>query len=161
MDFPNAAERLNEVMQTLDDAMERVRAVSQRLNPSPVHRTGLKNALEQLVDSYREKFNGKIRFVSTSSALPPLEAAAAIYEAAAIAVRDAVERAGASRIEINISGSKRLSVRVKDNGKARGTDPQLTMAALVARHLNVTLGVTTGKGTIVWIHHDLRRTPGG
>ncbi|MGD1097814.1 MAG: histidine kinase [Bryobacteraceae bacterium] len=161
MDFPDAAARLNEVLQTLDDAMERVRALSQRLSPSPVHRTGLKNALEQLADSYREKFSGKILFGFTSPARPPLDAAVAIYDVTAAAISDAIERAEASRIEISVRGSKRLSVRVKDNGHARGTGKDLLLAARVARHANVTLEVAAGKGTIVWIHHDLRRSSGG
>jgi signal transduction histidine kinase len=161
MDFPDAAERLHEVMETLDHAMERVRAVSQRLNPSPVHRVGFKNALERLADSCREKFSGEIRFAFTASAHPPLEAAVAIYEVAAEAVGDAIKHADASRIEISVSGSRRLSVRVKDNGGARRPGQALTLVALVARHANVNFEVTPGKGTIVWIHHDLRRSTGG
>jgi len=161
MDFPEAAERLNEVMHTLDDAMERVRALSQRLSPSPVHRIGLKNALEQLADSYREKFSGKILFGFTSQVRPPIDAAVAIYDLAAAAIRDAIEHAGASRIEISVRGSKHLSLRMKDNGQARQPGQELRLAALVARHAKVTLEVAAGKGTIVWIHHDLRRSSGG
>src|SRR5258707_15153198 len=44
MDFPDAIDRGREVMDVLDDAMERVRALSQELNPSPIYRSGLKKA---------------------------------------------------------------------------------------------------------------------
>jgi signal transduction histidine kinase len=161
MDFPEAAGHLNEVMQTLDDAMEQVRALSQRLSPSPVHRIGLKNALEQLVDSHREKFSGKFLFGFTSPVRPPIDSAVAIYDLAAAAIGDAIEHAEASRIEISVRGAKRLSVRVKDNGHTHGAGKDLILAARVARHANVTLEVAAGKGTIVWIHHDLRRSSGG
>jgi len=39
MDFPDAIDRVREVMDALDDAMERVRALSQELNPSPIYRS--------------------------------------------------------------------------------------------------------------------------
>ncbi len=36
MDHPRAAEQVNGLLVTLDDAMERIRALSQELSPSPV-----------------------------------------------------------------------------------------------------------------------------
>jgi signal transduction histidine kinase len=38
MDHPQTAERVTEVMVTLDDAMERIRTLSQELSPPPVYR---------------------------------------------------------------------------------------------------------------------------
>lgn len=35
MDYPDTAERVREVTETLDQAIDRVRALSQELNPSP------------------------------------------------------------------------------------------------------------------------------
>jgi signal transduction histidine kinase len=41
MDFPDIADRVREVAQTLDDALDRVRALSQELRPfSPKQRSG-------------------------------------------------------------------------------------------------------------------------
>jgi signal transduction histidine kinase len=39
MDHPQAAEQINELLVTLDDAMERVRALSHELSPSPLSAT--------------------------------------------------------------------------------------------------------------------------
>jgi len=41
MDFPETAERVREVTETLDNAIDRVRALAQELRPfSPKHRAG-------------------------------------------------------------------------------------------------------------------------
>jgi signal transduction histidine kinase len=159
MDFPDASERAREVMEALDDTMERVRALSQELNPSPVYRTGFKNALGGLVDVYRQRFPGKIQFAFTSSAKEPLETAVAMYEAAAAALAQAVESPGATKIAISRHGSRKMSVRVKSNG--RGGSGGLAMAALLARHAGLTFDATTGNGTIVSIRHAGRRTSRG
>jgi len=161
MDFPDAAGRVQEVMEVLDESMERVRALSQALNPSPVHRAGLKNALAGLIDTSREKFPGKIQLVFSSPARPPVEIAAAIYEAAAVAVADAVEHADATLIQVSVRGSKQMSVRVRDNGGAVRSHRTLALAALLARHAGLTFDVSTGKGTSVNITHVLRRPSRG
>ena len=155
LDFPDAAGRVREVMDALDDAMERTRALSQDLNPSPVYRAGFKNALAALVESSRQKFAGKIVLAFTSSARLPLEAALALYEAAAAVLCDAVENAEATRIEVSVRGSRSVKVRVKDNGGGRRSHRALAMAALLARHAGLTFDVSTGKGTIVGINHVL------
>jgi signal transduction histidine kinase len=48
MDFPEAGPRVAEVAAALDGVMEHVRKLSRQLEPSPVRRTGLKNALMDL-----------------------------------------------------------------------------------------------------------------
>ena len=35
MDFPETADRINEITQTLDEAIDQIRALSQELKPSP------------------------------------------------------------------------------------------------------------------------------
>jgi signal transduction histidine kinase len=161
MDFPAAADRVQEVMELLDEAMERVRALSQALNPSPAHRSGLKNALASLIDSSRERFPGTIRLLFSSPARPPADIAAAIYEAVKVAVADAVEHADATLIQVYVRGSKQMSVRVKDNGGAVRSHRALALAALLARHAGLIFDVQTGKGTIVNITHVLRRPSRG
>src|ERR1700685_2720076 len=49
MDFPQAADSVDQVLIALDEAMERVRVLSQSLNPSPAAHVGLEEALSQLV----------------------------------------------------------------------------------------------------------------
>src|SRR6266851_4163048 len=100
MDFPDSVGRVREVMDALDDAMERVRALSQELNPSPVYRAGLKNALADLIDQHRQGFPGRIVFEFSTSLRLPVEAAVAMYEAAAVAIAEAAQHGEATRIKI-------------------------------------------------------------
>ncbi|PYT15364.1 MAG: hypothetical protein DMG59_14075 [Acidobacteria bacterium] len=161
MDFPKATERVREVLDVLNDAMERVRALSQVLNPSPVYRVGFKTALADLVEKHRPSVAGGITFRFDASAQIPVEAAAAIYEAAVVALVDAVERAGATRVDVSVSGSNSLTLRVKDNGARRRSRRTMAAAALLARHAGFALAVSTGKSTIVSIRYALRRSSRG
>src|ERR1700694_5945085 len=54
MDLPDLAERTNELGEVLSRAMEAVRTLSQDLDPSPVRRLGLKNALLVLAGRHSE-----------------------------------------------------------------------------------------------------------
>ncbi len=157
MDFPETAEALREAMQALDAAMERVRALSQELNPSPVFRVGLKNALGDLVERYRGQFPGNMVLVFATSSQLPLETAAAMFEAASVAIAEAVEHAEATRIDVSIRGQKTVTLSVKDNGKGRRPSRALAIAALLARHAGLTFDVSTGRVTIVRINYVLRR----
>jgi two-component system sensor histidine kinase UhpB len=157
MDFPDATERVREVMDALDDAMERVRALSQELNPSPIYRAGLKNALEDLLAYQRQKFPGKIEFDFATTSRLPIEVAVAMYEAARVGVAQAVEHGEANRIDVAIRGARTVTLSVKDNGAGRRSHRALAIAALLARHAGLTFEVTTGKVTIVRISYVLRR----
>ena len=157
MDFPDSVGRVREVMDALDDAMERVRALSQELNPSPVYRAGLKNALADLIDQHRQGFPGRIVFEFSTSLRLPVEAAVAMYEAAAVAIAEAAQHGEATRIDVSIRGAKAVTLSVKDNGKGRRSHRALAIAALLARHAGLTFEVGTGKGTIVTISYALRR----
>ena len=48
LDFPQAADSVDAVLIALDEAVERVRALSQALNPSPAAHVGLEGALANL-----------------------------------------------------------------------------------------------------------------
>src|SRR5258706_16452184 len=82
MDFPETAEALREAMQALDAAMERGRGLSQELNPSPVFRVGLKNALGDLVERYRGQFPGNMVLGFATSSQLRLVTADAMFETA-------------------------------------------------------------------------------
>src|SRR5580693_8709844 len=78
MDFPAAGARVAEVAEALDGVMEQVRKLSRQLEPSPVRRTGLKNALLDLA----EEFGGvTLRFTATAVLAPV--AVDALYRAIA------------------------------------------------------------------------------
>jgi signal transduction histidine kinase len=161
MDFPDTAEAVRGVMGTLDEAMEGIRTLSQQLNPSPVDRVGLKNALAALAESCGQRFSGRLRFTFASSARLPVETAAAMYEAIAAALADAVERPAATRVDVSVRGSKSVRARVKDNGRPQTSHRRLAIPALLARHAGLRFEISTGKGTIVSIDHALRRPSRG
>src|SRR5450631_1520749 len=52
MDFPDASERAAEAAEAISSAMEHVRQLSRAVEPSPVRRTGLKNALLDLAEAF-------------------------------------------------------------------------------------------------------------
>src|SRR5580698_10099439 len=56
MDFPETGEAVDQVLIALDEAIERVRSLSQALNPSRAAHLGLAGALSQLVDGYSASF---------------------------------------------------------------------------------------------------------
>jgi signal transduction histidine kinase len=164
MDLPDLAERTHELGEVLDRAMEAVRALSQDLDPSPVRRLGLKNALLGLAKRHREARRLQVTVRSTvrstmSGALPP-EVAEVIYQAASHAIMAAAGRPDVTRIRITAAGTRSVTVRVADNGKP-GPNSSLAMAAMLARHAGLGFEMATGKGTIVSIRYALRRPSGG
>jgi signal transduction histidine kinase len=67
MDFPETGVRVAEVAEALDGVMEQVRKLSRQLEPSPVRRTGLKNALLDLAGT----FGGvNLRYTATAILAP-------------------------------------------------------------------------------------------
>jgi signal transduction histidine kinase len=153
MDYPEASERTAELAEALDGAMRHVRALTRALDPSPVARTGLQNALIDLADRYRDGYGLDIdlRFSSTAIARP--EIAGALYLAVADAVSVAAFTAGVTRILISATGSRSLAVRVSFNGNSRGVPAKLGAAELLARHSGLRFQVLVGKGTIVAIRY--------
>jgi len=161
MDFPETATRAAEISQALDGVMEHVRVLGRRLEPSPVRRTGLKNALLDLAES-RMGLGGPaaevsvvLRYAATAT-LPP-EVADAMYHAIASSLAAAGK--DVRRIAISVSGSRDMAVRVSLDGRCPGS--ALSAAALLARHSGLTFEVVTEKSTIVSIRYAIRRPSGG
>jgi signal transduction histidine kinase len=161
MDVPDLAERTQELGDTLDRAMEAVRSLSQDLDPSPVRRLGLKNALRHLAKRHSEARRRQVTLRSTMSAALPLEVAELMYQAASHAVLAAAGRVDVTRIRITAAGARGVTVRVADNGSKPGPDSSLAMAAMLARHGGLSFETATGKGTIVSIRYAIRRASGG
>jgi signal transduction histidine kinase len=163
MDFPEAGARAAEVAQALDGVMEQVRKLSRQLEPSPVRRTGLKNALLDLA----EEFSGVTLRYTAKAVLAPV-AVDGLYRAIATTAAAAAAAPGVSRIGISVSGSKSVTARVAWDGRA-GKD--LTAAALLARHSGMSFEIAahpektrqnkTKQGTIVVIQYAGRRPAGG
>jgi signal transduction histidine kinase len=146
MDVPEAATAINEALQILDQAMDQVRALSQKLNPSPAHRGGLKHALLQLAE-----LDGTVTVVYSATAKVPVEIAAALYEAASAAVAEAV-RQGAAR------GNRGIRVRISDDGRPSGRVRSLSVVQRLAQEAGIVVQTVTGKSTIVSISYAVRRS---
>ena len=153
MDFPEVAARTAEVSVVLDGVMDHLRKLSRALEPSPVRRTGLKNALMDLAAS-QDRANIRLRYTATAAL--PMEGADAMYQAIASVVAAAD---GAESVTVSVSGSRAVTARVSHNGRRPGKS--LTAAALLARHAGLDFDATTEKGTIVSIRYAIRRPPRG
>jgi signal transduction histidine kinase len=160
MDFPEAARAVDQVLVALDEAMERVRALSQALNPSPAAHLGLQAALSQLVERRSASFSGIIRLTYKTVPQPPPDAAVAIYDAVAATLERAVQDRTATSIQVTVSGTGNLAVRVASNGRWKWSRREAAAEARRARPAGLTLG-TTKKGTLVSIKYALRRAPRG
>ena len=150
-DAPAAAEGVNEVLGILEQAVERVRRVSQDLHPAPAARLGLKTALASLAA------DGRVSVTCAVTAALPEAIVAPLYETAAAAV-DAALRSGATRVTVSAAGSTSVSIRVADDGRAAGRSRSLSVPGLIARHAGLSVTIATGRSTIVWIRYAVRRT---
>ena len=155
LDFPDTADRVQQIADQLDHAMERVRALSQELDPSPVRRSGLKSALEALVESARQKFAGKISLAFANPPQLPLQVADPLYAVAKAALFAAMDHTGATRIEVSFQGTSNVISSIRDNGRARPQSLDLELASLQAHLAGLSVDVSSGKGTIVKIRHGL------
>jgi len=166
MDFPETGARVAEVAEALEGVMEQVRRLSRQLEPSPVRRTGLKNALLDLA----EVFGGvTLRYTATAVLVPA--AVDALYRAIASTVAVASAAPGVTRIAISVAGSRSLTVRIGSNSRLRSAGRDLAAAALLARHSGMSFEIgaksqktrqnKTNQGTIVVIQYAGRRSAGG
>ena len=166
MDFPEVGARVREVAEALDGVMEQVRKLSRQLEPSPVRRTGLKNALLDLADTL-----GGVTLRYTATAVLAPVAVDALYRAIASVLAAASVAPGVTRVAISVSGSRSVTARIAWNGRLRGAGNDLAAAALLARHSGMSFEITskpekkrqnkTNQGTIVVIQYAGRRPAGG
>jgi signal transduction histidine kinase len=141
-----------QALAALDQAMERVRELSQQLNPSPVDRMGLKNALERLVEQAPE-----IELDFKTKAKPSREEGSLLYEMTLYALRAAAE-AGADLFRIEVTGDKNVIVRVIDDGNAKQRPKALAVPIALAEAMGLRVTIATRKSTIVSIAHAHRRS---
>jgi signal transduction histidine kinase len=166
MDFPEVGARVGEVAEALDGVMEQVRKLSRQLEPSPVRRTGLKNALLDLADTF-----GGVTLRYTATAVLAPVAVDALYRAIATVVAAASVAPGVTRVAISASGSRSVTARIAWNGRFRRASKDLAAAALLARHSGMSFEIATepqknrqnktNQGTIVVIQYAGRRPAGG
>jgi signal transduction histidine kinase len=161
-DFPETGSSLTPVLVALEEAMDRVRAMSRELNPPPAAHLGLKKALSNLVEARQESFRGEIRFSYAATANPSHDVTAAIYESAVAVLARAAVDATATRILVSARGSRGLTVAIEsDGGGFRWPPVALEALNQRARPAGVFLDVISKKGTIVSIRYAARRPSGG
>jgi signal transduction histidine kinase len=114
---PDITDRVHEIQKMLDEAVQQVRALSYDLNPSVVERAGLQSALDRLVGRFRGQFAGSIRYLYDSSVRVPLSVGNAWYKIAELALENAIQHSGATRIEVHVRRThKNVMIEVRDNG---------------------------------------------
>jgi len=159
MDEPQAGERIDEALRTLEEALDKVRDLSQDLCPSPAYRGGLKQALLRLADQHGST-DCSIDVEYSATAAIPAEIAAALYEAGAAAVEQAIQL-GAARVRIAVRGAGPLVLRIAHDGRKPGRTRELWVIGILAREQGLGFAYTTGKGTIVSIRYGSRRPSRG
>ena len=114
---PDLPDRIREIQRILDEAVQRVRALSYDLNPAVVERVGLQNALDRLVGRFRADFTGSLRYVFDSSARVPLDVGNAWYKIAELTLDNALKHSQADRIEVQVRPTAQsVTLEVRDNG---------------------------------------------
>lgn len=146
---------VKEAMGALDRAMESVRALSQRLNPSPVDRLGLEKALILL--AAREP---RVHVFYETAAGWPREAGSSVFAMVAAAAEAALA-ASAREVIIRVTGSAKLTVRVEDDGRASGRKKALAVPMALAQAMGLVTAITTKQSTIVSIVYAHRRSASG
>jgi signal transduction histidine kinase len=162
MDVPQAAERIDETLRTLEETLNRVRDLSLELCPSPAYRGGLKQALLRLTEATgsSNSLNCNVAVEYSATIAVPAEIAAALYEAASAALEVALQN-GAGRVDITARGAGPLVLRIADDGRKPGRTRWLRAIAALARQQGLAFECTTGRGTIVSIRYAVRRPSRG
>jgi len=157
---PQIAGRIERSQKLLEEAVERVRRLSQKLNVGMAERAGLGFALERLAEQARGRFAGELR-VELEPAIPlPGEAAGGLYRIAECALENALIHSGGDRITLCARSAKNSVVlEIADNGKGfalpearkNPSGVGLLLMEHVARQLGIRLHFKSGpgKGTIV------------
>jgi signal transduction histidine kinase len=149
------ATRVAELVQSLDESRNEVRALTRGLLPVQIDADGLMSALEDLAARYRVMANVECRFVCEQP-VPMLDNTTAthLFRIAQEAVSNAIEHGRASRLTITLEDGGRVVLTVRDNGVGmkEGVDGDgLRIMGYRARRIGGTLRIASaeGEGTIV------------
>jgi signal transduction histidine kinase len=121
MDFREAApgvdQRATEIQNMLEQAIDRLREISNELSPSIAERAGLHFALDQMAGKARNIFSGAIRLHFDAAARVTPVQAKIFYKIAECALDAAMARPDCSVIDIQFKSSHgHLILEVADNG---------------------------------------------
>jgi signal transduction histidine kinase len=152
------AEQLSPIQEYLDQAMEHVRTASGKLQSNVAGRSGLRLALELLVERTRGVIPASVTLRVSGTPRFPAPVAHAMYQVAELALQNACAHARATEIVVAMADQ---GIEVRDNGV--GFDVPKTQAhppgAGIVRmetyagsaNLHLRLASSVGKGTIVGI----------
>lgn len=141
MDFdqsaPGVGLRVAEIQSMLEQAIDRLRDISNELNPSIAERAGLHFALEQLTGKARDTFGGSIRLHFDSTLRVPPPQAKTFYKIAEQSLLTALARPGCSLVDIQFKlAHGRLVLEIADNGEfVAPQGPAKTFGMLLIEHL--------------------------
>lgn len=151
-------EQLAPIQEYLDQAMEHVRTASGKLQSNVAGRSGLRLALELLVERTRAMTPAAVTLsVSGTPRFPP-PVAHAMYQVAELAVQNACTHAGATSIVVALADE---GVEIRDDGvgfdvpKTRALPPGAGIVRMEtyagSANLHLRLASSVGKGTIIGI----------
>jgi two-component system sensor histidine kinase NreB len=160
MDFraeaPGIEERAAEIQNMLEQVIERLRDLSNELNPSVVERAGLQFALDRLAGKVRKDFSGALRLHFDPATHVPTGIAKTFYKIAECAVENALARPKCSIVEIQVKTARGACVlEVHDNGCLETGSIPVSLSQMLmdyyATDSEVSLKVTEnpGAGTVV------------
>jgi signal transduction histidine kinase len=163
--LPEITDRLKEIQQMLDQAVQQVRALSYHLDPAVVERAGLQSALERLAGRMQEQFSGSIRFLFDPSIRIPLPVANAWYKIAELALDNAIKHSGAAKIEMYVKSSQKSAVmEIRDNGSgfsiSEAREQPSGLGLLLIEHyasqaaVSIDFKTAPGKGTVIRTAYD-------
>jgi signal transduction histidine kinase len=114
---PEIASRTCEIQSLLDQMAKHIRDLSYELNPDIVKRSGLRSALDLLVDRFGRVFPGDLQLDYSPSIRIPVEVGVAMERIAEEAVANAVRHANCDQIRIIVkSKGDGAALQVRDNG---------------------------------------------
>ena len=127
MDFGETAagvdQRAVEIQSMLEQAINRLRDISNELNPSIAERAGLHFALDQMLEKARKTFPGALRLHFDSSARVTPTQARTFCKIADYALEVAMTRSGCSLIDMQFKQSQgKLILDLADNGTFEAPD---------------------------------------
>jgi len=153
-DCPKSAEYVDGLLNSLNEALERIRALSGELNPSPVDRLGLEAALRQLAER-----DSRIKISYTVTGIFTREIASVLYEITADAIAAAIA-AKAAHIDVEVNGESEIAIQVSDDGEKSERIELKRLALALAKNSSIIFQIRSGKSTIVSIIHADRRVAG-
>ena len=121
-----AAPELTELHETVTQSIERLRSLLFELRPTALDREGLIAALNVYLAHTGSVPGWSYEVVDALDAEPPPEMRAVLYRVAQEAVTNARTHAGATRVDVNVTGSRDgVTIEVRDDG--RGFDVEEAM----------------------------------